>query len=111
MDGNNSMKRLDGSGHADERVFSSDYHISPDEVDVFKDDVRKPPIPKPGSLAEEGASPCDGDETVCAEHWQAANGVSLESLTQVFEQCGAFISACRHGLVETLVEMRRSGEL
>jgi Kyakuja-Dileera-Zisupton transposase len=39
MDGGNSAKRVDGSGHADTRIFMSDYFISRVEVDVFKDDV------------------------------------------------------------------------
>ncbi|KAG1785797.1 uncharacterized protein HD556DRAFT_1456348 [Suillus plorans] len=39
MDGNNSLKWVDGSGHADERIFESSYLIPPDEVDVFKDDT------------------------------------------------------------------------
>jgi hypothetical protein len=39
MDGNNSMKRVNGSGHADGRIFISDYLIPPSKVDTFKDDV------------------------------------------------------------------------
>jgi hypothetical protein len=112
MDGNNSMKHIDGSGHADERVFMSDYHIAPDKVDVFKDDVTKRTSTKPRPSPDAGASPCEGDDTICADHWQAANSTSLESqMTQVFEQCGGFVSACRHGLIETLIEMKHSGEL
>lgn len=40
MDGNNSMKRVDASGVADLRVFTSDYLISPSKVDEFKDNVK-----------------------------------------------------------------------
>jgi hypothetical protein len=29
----------------------------------------------------------------------------------VFDQTGVFVSACRHGIIQTVVEMRRSGEL
>ena len=39
MDQNNSMKRVDGSGHADHRIFVSDYLIPSSTVDNFKDDV------------------------------------------------------------------------
>jgi Kyakuja-Dileera-Zisupton transposase len=110
MDGNNSMKRVGGSGHADERVFSSDYYITPAEVDIFKDDVRRKDS-RVTSLDEPGTLPCEGDDTVCANKWQAANGVSFENSAQIFDQCGGFISACRHGMIESLIEMRQSGEL
>ncbi|KAF8592627.1 hypothetical protein K439DRAFT_1643685 [Ramaria rubella] len=111
MDGNNSMKCVAGSGHADEQVFLSEYHITPAQVDVFKDDVHKRTPSKASTTEELGALPCKGDTTICAEHWQAANGVSFKNSTQVFDQCGGFISTCRHGIVETLIEMKRSGEL
>ncbi|KAF8236837.1 hypothetical protein L208DRAFT_1194134, partial [Tricholoma matsutake] len=39
MDGNNLMKRVNGSGHTDEHIFISDYLIPPSKVDTFKDDV------------------------------------------------------------------------
>ena len=64
-----------------------------------------------GTSQEVGASPCEEQDTVCAEHWQAANSVSLENVSHVFEQCGGFISACHDGLVRTLVEMKHSGKL
>jgi Kyakuja-Dileera-Zisupton transposase len=105
MDGNNSMKRVDASGHADERVFISDYLIPPTKVDAFRDDVRTRPGTVPGNV------PPFGDETtVCTEHWTVANTVS-EGTVDVFEQTGGFLSTCRHAIVETLAEMRRSGEL
>lgn len=39
MDGNNSAKRFASAGLQDMRVFESDYFLSPEEVDVFKDEV------------------------------------------------------------------------
>lgn len=39
MDGNNSAKRFASAGLEDMRVFESDYFLSPEEVDVFKDEV------------------------------------------------------------------------
>lgn len=111
MDGNNSLKRVDGSGHADERIFESSYLIPPDEVDVFKDDVRL----RPGTRAvvtntAGGISPADVSESTCTDNWKTANTIS-DNTVKVFEQTGIFISACRHGMIQTLVEMRRSGEL
>ncbi|KAG1811307.1 hypothetical protein EV424DRAFT_1349695 [Suillus variegatus] len=46
----------------------------------------------------------------CAYNWKAANTIT-ENTTKVFDQTGVFVSVCRHGIVQTLVEMRRSGEL
>jgi hypothetical protein len=43
MDGNNPMKQVDGSGHADQHVFISDYLIPLSKVDKFKNDVKTCP--------------------------------------------------------------------
>ena len=107
MDGNNSMKRVDGSGHSDERVFLSDYFIPPETVDNFKHDVET----RPGTQAQPAqALPQGNDDSWCTKHWTAANAVS-EGTVEVFQQTGGFLSTCRHAIVETLVEMRQSGEL
>jgi hypothetical protein len=44
------------------------------------------------------------------ENWTAARAVE-ENKVLVFEQTGIFIMACRHGFVECIAEMKRSGEL
>jgi hypothetical protein len=100
MDANNSMKRVNGFGHSDERTFASDYHIPPWKVDIFKDDVETRP----------GTSLTSPDETICTKNWTVANTVS-EGTVEVFHQTGGFILACRHGIIETFAEMRNSGEL
>ncbi|KAG1887191.1 hypothetical protein F4604DRAFT_1571533, partial [Suillus subluteus] len=43
MDSNHSTKRIDGSSSADPRIFKSDYFITNDIVDQFRDDVRNHP--------------------------------------------------------------------
>ncbi|KAG1749252.1 hypothetical protein EDB19DRAFT_2036549 [Suillus lakei] len=111
MDGNSSLKQVDGSGHADEQIFKSSYLIPPDEVDVFKDDVRL----QPGTRAAithtaGGTTPGDTSESACTDNWKTANTIS-DNTVKVFKQTGIFISACQHGMIQTLVEMRRSGEL
>lgn len=111
IDGNNSLKRVNGSGHADERVFDSSYLIPPVDVEVFKDDVRL----RPGTrAATDNAGASNSEhlhvESSCTENWKAANTVS-EKTIDVFDQTGVFVSACRHGIIQTLVEMRWSGEL
>ncbi|KAG1856478.1 hypothetical protein F4604DRAFT_1590377 [Suillus subluteus] len=99
MDGNHSAKHLDGSGSADERVFNSRYFIPTTAVEFFRDDVRN----RPGEHHS-------GETTNCTENWTAAKSVE-ENKIFVFEQTGIFILACRHGFVECVVEMKRSGEL
>jgi hypothetical protein len=94
MDGNFSLKRVDGSGFADQRSFNSWFHIAPQQVDKFKDEVKSHPAPKHG----------------CVGHWAEASNVSEETV-KVFEQTGIFVSACCHGTVETFAEMRHSSEL
>ncbi|KAG1777153.1 hypothetical protein EV702DRAFT_970206, partial [Suillus placidus] len=108
FDGNNLLKCVDGSGHADECSFQSMYLIPAAEVDLFKDDV----CLCPGTQITTG----DNDEALssnnstCTENWKAANTTSENSIN-VFDQTGVFVSACRHGIVQTLVELRRSSEL
>jgi hypothetical protein len=101
MDGNVSAKRLDGSGFADNRVFQSSYFIPEAEVERFKNDVRD----RPGD--ERNIS---GRAATCTNNWTAAKATE-EGQIQVFEQTGIFVMACRHGFVECIVEMKRSGEL
>ncbi|KAI5985795.1 hypothetical protein EDD15DRAFT_2373911 [Pisolithus albus] len=99
MDGNFSAKRLDGSGSADMRVFNSDYFIPREKVDRFKDSVQSKSRNVTGSRA-----------STCSDNWVAAKAVQ-EDQVQVFQQMGIFVLACRHGFVECIAEMRRSGEL
>jgi hypothetical protein len=101
------MKRVDGSGHADQRVFTSDYLIPPAKVDKFKDDVHT----RPGAKNKSSNSLSPGHENDwCADNWNAANSISEGTVT-VFQQTGGFLCACRHSIIETLAEMRQSGEL
>ncbi|KAG1879875.1 hypothetical protein F4604DRAFT_1579162, partial [Suillus subluteus] len=111
FDGNNSLKRVDGSGHANERSFESSYLIPTAEVESFKDDVRLRPGTQTTTGDEVNISnvPTSNDST-CTENWKVANTTS-ENSTNVFDQTGVFVSACRHGIIQTLVELRRSGEL
>ncbi|KAG1745399.1 uncharacterized protein EDB91DRAFT_1049934, partial [Suillus paluster] len=112
MDGNSSLKRVDGSGHADDRVFETSYLISPDEVDTFKDDVRLRPGTRGTAITDTagGTTPAGVSESACTDNWKTTNTIS-DNTVKVFEQTGIFISACRHGMIQTLAEMRRSGEL
>ncbi|KAI0751728.1 hypothetical protein C8Q80DRAFT_1098477 [Daedaleopsis nitida] len=107
MDGNNSVKRVEGSGHADPRVFDSDYHILPVEVDRFKDDVgscadRGPAVPPPRVDHDDAANAAE-----CTRRWKAVNDATGEGSVRAFDQTGIFICACRHGIVEFFTEMAK----
>ncbi|KAG0695001.1 hypothetical protein DFH29DRAFT_985063 [Suillus ampliporus] len=95
IDGNNSLKRVDGSGHADEHIFRS------------VDDVRLCPGTQ---RVTENPTPADATESVCTNNWKTANTIT-DNTIKVFEQTGIFVSACHHGMVQTIIEMRQSGEL
>jgi hypothetical protein len=91
-------------------------------VDLFKDDVRLRPgtrittgddvhlsnIPGTQTTTEDDAA--SSNNSTCTENWKVANTTSENSIN-VFDQTGVFVSACRHGIIQTLVELRRSGEL
>ncbi|KAG6369425.1 hypothetical protein JVT61DRAFT_14862 [Boletus reticuloceps] len=99
MDGNFSAKRLDGSGSADPRIFESDYFIPTAEVERFRNNARK-----------ECEKATNDRAVTCSNNWSAAKSVEEEKI-HVFEQTGIFVLACRHGFVECIAEMKRSGEL
>ncbi|KIK34196.1 hypothetical protein CY34DRAFT_98437 [Suillus luteus UH-Slu-Lm8-n1] len=103
MDGNNLAKRMATAGHADHRKFTSQYMITSEDVEVFKDDVHL----RPG---ERGADSDANTPLACTDNWKAANSTT-ENTVKIFEQTGIFLSACRHGMVQTIAEMWYSGEL
>ncbi|KAI0043066.1 hypothetical protein FA95DRAFT_1631889 [Auriscalpium vulgare] len=120
MDGNNSQKRLRGAGRADLRQFDSDYFLSPAQVDVFANEIsgRRRKVPEPGppvpdeADAELALPTTNQPKSKCTDGWQAANATSMgKSVTEVFDQTGVFLTTCRHGIVELVTEMVRSGEL
>ena len=102
MDGNTFAKRMANAAHTDHRVFPSTYMIAPSDVDIFRHDVRLHPGEHDGSQVDKAVN--------CTDNWKAANSTD-EDTVHVFEQTGIFISACRHGIVQTVVEMRWSGKL
>lgn len=61
-------------------------------------------------ITTDGSPTAASDHSVCTENWKTANTVTENTIT-VFDQMGIFISACCHGIVQTLVEMCKSSEL
>ncbi|KAF8507268.1 hypothetical protein JB92DRAFT_2793630 [Gautieria morchelliformis] len=113
LDGNNSLKRLARSGRQDiNKPFLSDYYLTVDQVDQFKDEVRKRPKAKGPTLWQE-AEQVDttyGD-TTCTDRWKAANADAVKATYKEFDESGIFLSACRHGFIILIADMVRSGEL
>ncbi|KAG2344279.1 hypothetical protein BDR05DRAFT_882938 [Suillus weaverae] len=68
-------------------------------VEQFRDDIRN----------------CHGERSTnpnpsCTDNWTAAK-THEEDKISVFEKTSIFLMACRHGLVECIIEMKCSGEL
>ncbi len=81
--------------------------LSPEEVDVFKDDVKDKPGKETSTKKKQRKNgPLDEethDETSCADRWTANKAsAAADETVQTFEQTGIFILACRHGIVETV---------
>ncbi|KAI0083349.1 hypothetical protein BDY19DRAFT_987928 [Irpex rosettiformis] len=127
MDGNNSAKRVASAGLVDFSTFESDYFLSRDEVDRFKDEVKgrkrknadvpgndpmandAPWIPdtsKPGDVTDGQAR-----TTSCTENWKASAEEHHKKALDIYHQTGIFGSACRHHFIEKFCEMIKSGEL
>lgn len=95
FDGGNSPKRLDNSGHSDPRIFTSKFFLTPEEVDVFKDEV----------------SHSNKKDPDCTSEYKAANTIDNPATLGTFDQTGIFLMTCRHHVVEKIAEMKKSGEL
>ncbi|KAF9030670.1 hypothetical protein BDP27DRAFT_1246108 [Rhodocollybia butyracea] len=130
VDGNNSLKRLDGVGKrevSDTRVFGeSDYYLSEEFVNLYADEVPARPRSKPaGEVTEEDFSqdwvdeehgdPTDGDPDPtlqeCTDNWKASDAEAAKKMWDAFRESGYFVMACRHGFVMWVADMIRSGEL
>lgn len=101
--------------------LGSDYLITPEYVDRFKDEVtsrRGPAVShqREGEGEGEGEAGAwedfaDGDEDDCTRNWKAAAAAEKKRMWGVFEETGIFVSACRHSLILWFSDMIRSGEL
>ncbi|KAF8574809.1 hypothetical protein K439DRAFT_1624059 [Ramaria rubella] len=97
----------------DPLIFDSDYFISQDYVDQFKDEVKhKVRKPDHAEVEIEG-DPTNGhsDHATCTDHWQAAMADTLKGMFNAFAETGVFVSVCWHGTIWTILNMMRSGKL
>ncbi|THG92734.1 hypothetical protein EW026_g8267 [Hermanssonia centrifuga] len=138
MDGNNSAKRVMSAGTEDTASFDSNYFLSRDYVDRFKDEVKRRAQVKmkesrpvdnvdasdTESLSEDDDAPwivdsaspgdaCDGQEkaTPCTKRWKASAAEHEKTALNIYYQTGVFACACRHSFIVKATEMIRSGEL
>lgn len=126
MDGNNSLKRINGIGNrqvSDTRIFEdSDYFLSTEFVDRFAHEVKSRRLPQSDGIddddvvVEDGfGDPTDGDNSaqpsLCASNWKAAASDDKKKMWAIFSESGIFASACRHGFILWIADMVRSGEL
>lgn len=135
MDGNESLRRIAGVGErsiGDTRTFDkSDYYLSEEFVDLFKDEVKSKTAPAAEETSqherewedeeaggdvgdtEEASGPLVGPASPpqCMDNWKSAAAEGKKRMWGIFRQTGLFASACRHGLILWLVDMIRSGEL
>ena len=47
----------------------------------------------------------------CVTNWKAAAADEKKKMWSIFDECGVFACACRHGFCMWLIDMVRSGEL
>lgn len=119
FDGNNSMKHMYQLGDRrvrDMKPFTdSDYLLTPEYVDQFKDEVqsrRGPAVRDTADVApdldvDDGAA----DPYECTTRYKAAASEDQKTTWGVFQETGWFLSACRHSLILWFSDMIRSGEL
>ncbi|EIW77818.1 hypothetical protein CONPUDRAFT_61444, partial [Coniophora puteana RWD-64-598 SS2] len=115
-DGNNSARRTESAGSADQRIFKSDYFLSREEVDTFKNEVRGSVR---GPQVHEGDDHGDGHEGAdeasrmgrCTSDFRVSRPDGPKKALDIYETTGIFAAACRHGVMQKICEMVRSGEL
>lgn len=140
-DGNMSLRRFEKVGTADKATFDSSYFVSRDFVDTFSGvvQVRRKQAKEPKSMEEEDqqdaelqnsgelnagtaddgldltkdplAETFDGIVTDCAEKWKANADDDKKVMWDCFEECGIFITVCRHGIILVVCDIVKSCEL
>lgn len=116
------MKRVAKFGDrdvSDVRVFTeSDYFLSTEFVDKYKDEVKGGAETPPPGLADEpsdgSGDESDGEEKMfdhCTRNWKAAARDEDKTMWRIFAESGIFACACRHGLILWIADMVMSGEL
>ncbi|KAL5514583.1 hypothetical protein ACEPAG_1899 [Sanghuangporus baumii] len=135
VDGNDSLKRLRQlrstfNNDAEETVVDlelddrnyreSVLYIEEDVVDRYKHEVKKNGANAISGTAsplkdviENEATPIDGsdEKTPCTDRWVNLSADSKKRMWGTFDETGIFVATCRHGVVLSVCDMIRSGEL
>ncbi|KAL5512069.1 hypothetical protein ACEPAG_3590 [Sanghuangporus baumii] len=135
VDGNDSLKRLrqlrttyneDGEKTAvdieveDRSYRESALYIEDDLVDRYKYEVKKNHAKATTNatstlkdLVDDEATPIAGsdEKTPCTDRWVNLSADSKKRMWGTFDETGIFIAMCRHGVVLSICDMIRSGEL
>ncbi|KAG9310199.1 hypothetical protein JVU11DRAFT_9839 [Chiua virens] len=87
--------------HFDSREPRSDYWISWQDVDCFKDEVKaRADVEDPNSSTMH-----------CIERWRNAGSEEQRKMFKVFDESGIFIACCHHRFMLVACDMVQSGEL
>ncbi|KAJ7048102.1 hypothetical protein C8F01DRAFT_1214452 [Mycena amicta] len=102
VDGNNSLKRVDGNlgarQRADDRDGGDFYFLSRGKVDAWAKRCLAEVVP-------------DVVQNPCEDRWDNMSEQITSKMWAVFDQTGIFMCLCRHGFAVLIVEMSKSGEL
>lgn len=139
IDGNNSLKSIDdamrsGTAREDGRTGRRDIWITQEEVDKFANDVQGHPevraaandnwsnddditydedgriVAKEPQVQSDETPGVDGEPSVCLKRWWNAGPDSKKRMWAMYAATGIFAAFCRHGFLQTLCDMIRSGE-
>ncbi|KAL5508706.1 hypothetical protein ACEPAG_4791 [Sanghuangporus baumii] len=135
VDGNDSLKRLRQlrstfNNDAEETVVDLELddrnyrelvlYVEEDVVDRYKHEVKKNGANAISGTAspskdviENEATPIDGsdEKTPCTDRWVNLSADSKKRMWGTFDETGIFVATCRHGVVLSVCDMIRSGEL
>lgn len=114
LDGNNSMKRYISAGTRHDKMYEFNYFLTRQEVDIYKDEVRRGRSARrttaDGASASEDAAACE--DTECTKRWRnAAPENERARPSEVVDETGIFVCTCRHGFIVVATDMWQSGEL
>ncbi|KAF8576460.1 hypothetical protein K439DRAFT_1367201, partial [Ramaria rubella] len=122
MDGNESLKRMerawyqkDDAGHVisseriewqDMRTIQTDMHLNEEEVDRFKNEVKRRKLPQHETVFDGVDQP-----NPCVQRWANLADENTKKRLAIFHEMGIFLAVCRHGTALVMCDMVRSGEL
>jgi hypothetical protein len=104
FDGNESLKRL-ARPSTDPTMLESDYFLSPRFVDSLNGDTTLPAQPDQDRMHEHTPQ-----QSSCTDRWKAAAPDSTKKTWGIFDETGIFASACCHGFILWIADMRQGGE-